>query len=217
MKPLTIQNIRHYYFNKYIVTPFKKNEFPISYCYQYQALWFRVTKVASRTIDHHLNNACDANGYTYSTAVGYAASLYDDYYKFAFVRNPVDRFKSIFKEKVLKQNYFNFTNEQYQKRQNLKQFIDWVETIDIEYCDEHLMLQRNMIDLNNIDFIGHFEDFTSDFLTVAKEIDLPINESDLIHRNKSPKFEVKIDDNDRGRILEIYRKDVELFYPHIRI
>lgn len=216
MRPLTKNNLKHFYFNKYLVTPFKQKRYPISYCYHYKAIWFRTYKVASRTIHHLLKDASPEKGYLYSSPVSYQPERYDDFFKFTFVRNPLDRFISIWKGMVLKRNYFGFSKQKYQKMQDFKTFLDWVEDKDFGKTDIHLVPQHKLVDLENIDFVGRFENFEEDFLKVANEIDLPIEESDLIHRNKSPKKEINLDDAERKRIFELYPKDVELFYPHLQ-
>ncbi len=216
MRPLTPNNLKHFYFNKYIISPLKKDKYHISYCYDYNALWFRTYKVASRTINYCLEEASQDNGYVYSSEVSYVPSLYSNFFKFAFIRDPVDRFVSIWKGMVLKRNYFKFSKEKYFEMKNFESFLEWVEGQDIENADVHLLPQHMLIDLNNIDFIGRFESFSDDFLEVANEIDLSISEEDLIHKNKSPKIDFALSAKQRKRIIQIYRKDVDIFYPRLK-
>lgn len=216
MNSLSLKNFSHFYFNKYLVTPFINNKYPISYCYHYNALWFRTYKVASRTIHHLLDESSPDDQYVYSSPVSYLPSRYSDFFKFAFVRDPVDRFISIWSGMVLKRNYFGFSEREHQKMKDFKTFLNWVEKKGINKNDIHLVPQHELIDINNIDFLGRFETFQDDFLMVASELDIPIDESDIQHRNKSPNFEVKIDEDDRNRIINLYRKDIEIFYPNLR-
>ncbi|HBQ58717.1 MAG TPA: hypothetical protein DD671_03605 [Balneolaceae bacterium] len=215
MRPLTKNNLKHFYFNKYFVTPFKQKRYPISYCYHYKAIWFRTYKVASRTIHHLLKENSPEKSYIYSSPVSYQPDRYKDFFKFTFVRNPLDRFFSIWKGMVLKRNYFEFPESEYQKMKDFQNFLDWVESKNFTNADIHLVPQHKLIDTDHVDFVGRFENFEEDLLKVADEINLPVEKSNLVHRNKSPRKELSIEEKDRERILRLYQKDVELFYPHL--
>ena len=208
-----IRKIQHFYFNKYIVKPFSRRRYFLSYSFKYKALWFRVYKVSTRTIDAHLKEASGRN-YIYSSSVGYIPSLYRNYFKFAFVRDPVDRFLSAWRDKVVNRNYFNFDEEIHERMKNLPDFIDWVRTLNIEKCDEHLRAQYALIDLNNIDFIGRFENFENDFRSVADKINLPLKE--IYHLNKTEDDEAIKDISLKVEkdIISLYRKDCQIFYPN---
>jgi len=201
---------RHFYLNKYIVSPFIGKRYYLSYCYTYKALWFRTYKVASRTIDKHFRENSQKQSYIYSSKTGYLPFMFRNYFKFAFVRNPIDRFLSAWKQKVLMSNSFNFSDEIYKEMHSLENFINWAETLDIDNCDEHLQSQNSMIDLNNIDFIGRFENFELDFKYVAEKINLPMLQ--VYHENRSNSSELEIDSNLMERIKLIYKKDINFFY-----
>ena len=153
-----MNKLKHFYFNKYIVSQFSEKKYFLSYNFKYKALWFRTYKVASRTINEHMKESSPGD-YIYSSEVGYIPRIYKNFFKFAFVRHPVDKFISAWKDKVLNQNYFQFDTDIYEKMKNLDHFIDWVETLNINNCDEHLRAQNAIIDLENVNFIGYFENF----------------------------------------------------------
>ncbi len=205
--------LKHFYLNKYLITLFSKKKYFLSYNYKYKAIWYRTYKVASRTIDHHLKQECEPGEYIYASAMGYIPSMFSDYFKFAFVRNPENRFRSAWKDKVLRSNYFGFEEREHERMKDINHFISWVETLDVKNCDEHLMAQSSLVDMNNIDFLGRFEFFQEDFSYVAKKIGL----KDFDTSQKLNKTE-KIPDQEftfeqRSRIFNIYRKDFEIFYP----
>ena len=64
-------------------------------------LWYRVAKVGTRTILHHLKKQNVSLDVEHASFIRYTPSLYHDYFKFAFVRNPWDRVVSCWAEKIL--------------------------------------------------------------------------------------------------------------------
>ena len=130
-------------------------------------VWFRVGKVGSRTIFNIFKQAnvyLDADN---TLLCHYPVDKYTDYYKFAFIRNPWDRLVSCWQNKVIDSNYFNYSEGKLSKMQSFDEFVSFVADEDIENCDNHFILQSKIIDLNNIDFLGRFENFEKDLLAVV--------------------------------------------------
>lgn len=215
MKPtlsLYINKILHFYPNKYIISNFTSKHYHLSYSFAHKALWYRVYKVGSRTINQRLMN--DARGnYLYSSSVGYCPKYYRNYFKFGFVRNPVDRFVSCWKDKVLNKNYFGFSEDQRFKMKDIESFIDWVESEDIVMNDGHLIAQCKLIDLNNVDFIGRFERFEADFEVVAERLNL--GDYSLEALNRTMDSSISTDESVKRRIVKLYEDDVRHFYPEL--
>ena len=182
----------------------------MSYNYKYKALWYRVPKVASRTINQHFIDHTPTSQYIYSSEVGYFPSMFSQYYKFAFTRQPFDRFISGWKNKVLEMNYYNFPAKEWETMKKLENFIAWVETLDLEKCDEHLRAQYTLIDVDHVDFVGKLENFDMDFKKVADAISLPIHE--VYKKNRSNPKSDSVPTELRHRIDLLYKKDNELFY-----
>lgn len=203
--------LKHFYFNKYLLSLYKRNKYYISYDYNHKALWFRTYKVASRTIDEKLKNDCNSKKYIYGSLMSYYPCMFKNYFKFSFVRNPENRFISAWKDKVLKQNYFKFSNSEFVKMKDLNNFISWVDKLDIDNCDEHLRSQNSLIDLNNIDFLGRFENFANDFKIVLDKLKI-VNDNIKI-LNKGIKTDFDLTYEQKIRIYKIYKKDFQIFYP----
>jgi hypothetical protein len=208
-----IDKLSNFYVNKYLVSPFSTRKYFISYDFEHKALWFRVYKVASRTIDHHLRSSCQKGNYIYSSQVGYTPGRYSDYFKFAFVRNPVDRFISAWKNKVIDQNYFHFDEQEHTKMKTLENFVEWVSHFDISDCDEHLLQQSSLIDINHVDFIGRHERFDQDFEYVCSKIGIKYEKD--VHINKSSNKKIDLPEEVRKKIIRIYQKDISIFYPEM--
>ena len=205
---------RYYqYWGKY--SPFLRfipssQRYQITINHEKQFIWFRVPKVCSRSIYWHLKGHttldCD---HPYN--IFYPPEIYRHYFKFAFVRNPWDRFISCWNNKVIHSNLYQFDPSTHKKMQRLENFLDYVSTLDIENCDGHLRLQCKLIDLNHIDFIGRFENFYGDYQNVCQRLDIPIE--DLGHRLKSDRkgYRSYFNDGLAEKVAAIYRKDIQIF------
>ena len=142
--------------------------------------------------------------------MAYLPNMFKDYFKFSFVRNPESRFISAWKDKVLRQNYFHFSNKEYEMMKDLDYFINWVKTLDIENCDEHLRSQLALVDVDNMDFIGKFENFEEDFQFVLDRLNIKDYKMEFL--NKGIKKEFELTDTQIEEIHKIYKKDFEHFY-----
>lgn len=202
---------RHFFFNKHIVSKVAKHTYFLSYNYQYKTLWFRTYKVASSTIRIHFEKNTEEGMNIYSSEVGYIPAMFKDFTKFAFVREPGDRLLSAYRDKVLKQNYFNFSDRKYAKMQNLDYFLDWLEDQDIDSCDGHIRSQHSVIDLNNIDFLGRFENFDQDYKALCEMIGMPTDNMKTLNKSKGKTIELSL--KQRAKVEQIYEKDFQIFYP----
>lgn len=208
---MNLYKFKHYFKNKYLLTPFAKRRFALSYNYKYKCLWFRTPKVGSRSINQYFLDSTPEDQYIYSSEVGYNSSDFEGWYKFAFVREPIDRFISCWKDKVLNRNFFGFSSQEHEEMKNLDNFISWVEGQNIDETEEHLRSQNALIDLDNLNFLGRLENFEADMQHVADAIGMPLQKS---HRkNTSGKREVNLSELQRDRIAKIYAKDYQLLYP----
>lgn len=210
----SIHKFRHFYKNKYLVSPFSKKRYYLSYNYQFKCLWFRTYKVASRTINQHFLDNTPKNKYIYADSTGYCPADFKDYVKFAFVRNPEERFISCWKDKVLNRDFYQFGAELHEEMKVLTNFISWVEKQDITHsADAHLRTQHSLIDIENLDFLGRFENFNSDFKQLADRIGMPIKEVHAKNRTQSRPIEVLAADHQR--IQSLYIDDYHAFYPNL--
>lgn len=208
---MNVYKFRDFYVNKYVVSPLARKTYYLSYNYKYKTLWYRTYKVGSRTIRAHFKENTPGNQDIYSSEVGYLPGIMGSFYKFAFVREPVDKFLSAWKNKVLEKNYFKFSEKEHKRMKDLPKFIDWVESLDIDNCDEHLRSQNSLIDLNEVDFIGRFENFEEDFHKLCRTVGLPIKKIPV--KNKSKLKGPQVSSASKRRIVKIYEKDYRIFYP----
>ena len=93
---------------------------------------------------------------------------------------------------------------------DLDYFINWVKTLDIKNCDEHLRSQLALVDVDNMDFIGKFENFEEDFQIVLDRLNIKDYKMEFL--NQGIKKEFELTDTQREEIHKIYKKDFEHFY-----
>lgn len=180
--------------------------------HQKRFVWFRVAKVGTRTILNHLIKNDIPLDIKEGFNIHYSASMYADYFKFAFVRNPWDRLISCWRDKVLNLKHFKFNDVEYEKMQDLNNFVDYASKLNLNKCDPHLRLQATLIDLNSIDYLGRMETFDCDFKKILRKLELPEKE---IHRKNVTSVKVDYreyyDDQLMKKIAHLYQKDIQIF------
>lgn len=189
-----------------------QKRYNLTICNEKKFIWFRVAKVGTRTI---LNKFTESNiildaEHPYNCR--YPTTHYCSYFKFAFVRNPWDRLVSCWKDKVLKNNSYHFSEDERLKMKDFRYFVDYVSKLNIKKCDIHIRLQSELIDLNNIDYLGRFENFDSDFNEILKI--LQIDSTDIKRKNVSnigKYYKDYYDDELMEKVSKIYSKDIMLF------
>ncbi len=94
---------------------------------------------------------------------------------------------------------------------DFKNFVDFVSTLDLKTCDRHLRLQCELIDLNNIDYLGRLETFAKDFVPICNHLHIQCEE--IISRNvsKHKPYADYYTDELRDKVFYMYSKDVKMF------
>ncbi|NIP55439.1 MAG: sulfotransferase family 2 domain-containing protein, partial [Phycisphaerae bacterium] len=83
--------------------------------HQHKFIWFRVAKVATRTILNHFQTNQIHLDVEHAGFIFYPPGLFTSYFKFAFVRNPWDRLVSCWLDKVIQSNFYHFEAGKYEK------------------------------------------------------------------------------------------------------
>lgn len=140
-------------------------------------LWYRVTKVGSRTILAQLR----AQGLHQAErhAMRYPYRRFRGHFAFAFVRNPWDRFVSCWAHRAVAEDTFGLGDQ----GADFAAFVDFVAGRDLTRGDPHLQLQVAQIDMGRVDFIGRFETFTEDLSQVFDRLGLDLDTT--AHLNRS--------------------------------
>lgn len=133
--------------------------------------------------------------------IGQSDLNFEDIFKFAFVRNPYDRFISGYhwtKSKIDINDYASQLAEKYEtwKDNSLEELMfrpQWKYL-----CNQYKHIQ--------VDFVGRFENLKDDWHTISKKLGI---EEKLPHLNKSKSGKL----NSRGKsiIKELYKDDFKVF------
>lgn len=178
-------------------------------------VWYRVAKVCTRTILAHLEASQVELEVAHGMRLRYPTEAFEEYFKFGFVRHPLDRFVSAWRDRVLERNYFRFETDQWERMRTIEAFAEWVGALDlgdVASVDQHLVLQSRAIDLGQVDQVGRLETFAEDFAAVCRRLSIPevVGES----RNRAAAEPPEVSDELRDRVQDLYRLDFQVLgYP----
>jgi hypothetical protein len=135
-----------------------------------------------------------------------AHKYWDDYFKFAFVRNPWDHFLSLYywmkKNGTTKKNFTEFVNQEYNN--NYDCLSDWGFTCLWDRISEN--------DECIIDYVARFEDIDNEWKIITDKIGIPyskLNKLNSSSREKNYRDYYTIET--KNMVSELYKKDIEKF------
>jgi len=198
--------------------------------------YIRIRKVASSSINHcliqHLLNGDDQQDFIidkalhkeaearYSSHIPHAVirrDLKGKYFLFAFVRNPLSRAWSVYKNKVNNPKRADkdhvLSNRDFYYGMDFAEFVDVLARLPDDITDRHLRSQSWFLrDEQGLlpDFIGKLENFDADWEYISNKYALPKPK----HQNKTDSS-VKLSDicpqASLEQLIERYAGDIELF------
>ncbi len=177
-------------------------------------VWFRNAKVGTRTILGFLDEH-DPEGLMVLSRVPYPTADYADYFKFGFVRHPLDRFISSWQNKVCDTNHFGFSRAERERMQTIETFAAWVAEQDLDdlaVTDRHVLRQSRLVDLGQVDFVGRMETFAADFAAVCERIGVSWSEPERRNRSEPSGVTSNTASQElRSIVEEAYRVDYQIF------
>lgn len=177
-------------------------------------IWFRVAKVATRTIYHHLLDQKVPLELQHPYRVHYPVNRYREYFKFAFVRNPWERLVSGWHNKFKEKNQppFGLDATVHKKLQDFDYFIQHLGESEFIGRNHHFVPQCDLIDLNHLDYLGKMEQFSDDFKQICRHIGI---EADNVgYKNSSGRdkdYRSYYTDNLAEIVRNLYIKDIQFF------
>lgn len=187
----------------------------ITVSHLHRFVWFRNAKVGTRTILGFLDDQQVDDRLLVLSRTQYPTAAFEAYFKFGFVRHPLDRFISAWQDKVHQQNHFNFAPAKWERMKTIENFAAWVadqDLRDLAGTDRHIALQTRLLDLTQIDFVGRMESFAADFSAVCSTVGLHWTEP--VRQNQSKPQGVSRDNASqelRSIVEEKYRLDYQVF------
>lgn len=141
---------------------------------------------------------------------------WDDYFKFAFVRNPWDRMVSLY-------HYFLQDTEKQASElgkriaacADFADFCSRLETLDLDaHFDEQIGYLIDFSGNNLVDCVGRFETLQQDYAKICAKLQLPV--ATLPHYRKSAhrSYQQYYDDQAKSAVADRFRNDVAAFNYH---
>jgi len=145
--------------------------------------------------------------------------VWNDFYTFAFVRNPWDLMVSSYKWWLQKANIWPHLKEDID---NIKKMDGFNSFIRSDYGRKMLNEQYgNIYDWISdekgqimLDYVGRFENLEEDFYSISEEIGLPVKELPRVNVTNRDHYREYYDDYTKSIVEERFHKTIKLFDYH---
>ncbi|WP_250434140.1 sulfotransferase family 2 domain-containing protein [Hanstruepera flava] len=148
---------------------------------------------------------------------------WNQYFKFAFVRNPYDRMVSAWKmfTEGMEKSKWSYNNEPPLKNTSFIDFIKIATDASIDYHSRNsiksVLRHHTLPQIHpyhcfiDLDFIGKFENLESDFSIIAKEIGLRKYKLNHLNKTKRIHYREYYDNETFELVSNNYKEDIERF------
>ena len=169
------------------------------------------------TGDRALRKAIEARHSSHIAHSVIRRDLKGDYFLFAFVRNPLTRVWSCYKNKVINPKRADkrdvLFNKEFYYGMDFTEFVDVLATLPDDITDRHLRSQSWFLyDEQGLlpDFVGKLESFNTDWAVISHKYGLP----EPVHNNKTGVSDKITDHCPRASLEKLiirYADDIKLF------
>ena len=131
--------------------------------------------------------------------------VFEEYFKFGFVRNPWDTMVSYYH--FLHSNQSSHRNKKVQALDGFKQYLEY-EIKRNKYHQTQFLTDNNGELL--VDYVGRFESLQDDFDKICKKVNVSAS---MPHSNKSKhkKYQEYYDEETRQMVAEHWKADIDMF------
>lgn len=182
----------------------------VSFLPAQRAIWYRVPKVATNSIQHLLDEHPAIETYRIAGKMNIPSFLCKQWTRFGFVRHPITRVHSAWKDKVLRSNFFDLPAALYQEVQDFDGFLEWLSTLDLQRAEPHVRLQCHLMPVSKMTFIGKIETLHEDIERLFRLWQL--TPPTLKQANKTTQLDEPTAAQE-SLIRSLYAADFEAFYP----
>lgn len=198
------------------VYPSNKGDFSLKPFDQHRCLFIHITKTAGTSVAKSLFEYLPYHYTAVDYRVIYGHRDFDDYFKFAFVRNPWDRLYSAWR--YLAAGGWNDDDRQWYQ-DNLSRYPDFESFVNEWLNDDNILKHRHFWPQSRftcdskgllLDHVGYFETLEQDFNIIASRLGIDVK---LGKHNANPGKDYRdaYTDEMQQRVAHVYAKDIELF------
>lgn len=207
---MAISRVDHAIFRLAALLPGSSNH-RVTFLPAQQAVWYRVPKVATNSIQRLFDEHPAIETDTIPGKMKLPACMCRNWMRFGFVRHPVSRIHSAWKDKVLQSNFFELPESLYQEVQEFDGFLDWLSGINLQSAEPHIRQQSSLMPVQQMHFIGKIESLNEDIerLFTSWQLTPPA----LKQVNRTPP-QMAPTSAQESIIRRLYAADFEALYPN---
>ena len=200
-----------------VVHPSPKGDFSLKPYDEHQCIFVHITKTAGTSVAKSLFSYLPYHYTATDYRIIYGRQTFDQYFKFAFVRNPWDRLYSAYR--YLKAGGWNEEDRLWSET-NLAAFDNFNNFVKHWLCEDnltkhkHFWPQHYFICDNKkrlmVDYLAYFETIDEDFRKISAILKI---DTDIGFHNANPgnSYRDAYEDESRDIVAKVYSSDIELF------
>ena len=167
-------------------------------------LWYKMLSRNGFKVDYH-KHSFRKHSALIEAEKSMPEGVFENYFKFAFVRNPWDRLVSEF-EYIKTQN----THSRYKKLSQMT-FEQYIEFQGKRASAHQFNVLSNKKGELGLDYVGKFERLDESLVYISEKINLDCSQIPHINKIKRQPFQSYYNDATAERVSELWVKDIEVF------
>lgn len=212
-----LRNPEHFRRMRSVINPSPKGNFSLKPYDENQCIFIHVTKTAGTSVSRSLFGYLPYHHTALDYRVIYGKKTFNQYFKFAFVRNPWDRLHSSYR--YLKAGGWNENDRAWAEKhisqfENFEIFVkNWLTEKNIEKHVHFWPQKRFLCDRSStilVDHLAYFETINDDYETIRRKLSTG---SPIAHHNANPgsSYRDAYNDETQAIVADIYADDIRLF------